>query len=728
MKKKAVEGTAPVGPTQTGEYITTVQRVEGLLVLNVYKNGKLQGRQAINPTTGEYAQYRGDGDWRLRKYGNLLGLDTALYGYYLYSDAKKRTKFDTPEQEAIVREAMERMAGKKIRANYSTYELINGAEQEFLQEKREKTENNRRMRVKEKMALVPEVPEDIREWIWQREGAEHFLFYDKETDTWQCTACGGYCGELFGEDGKKARHNDSVSCPLCGAGAVAKKRVRRMEKKTHFSLIQRMNENMSAARYFDAWLTWERGKRSVRINEAVRIVMNRLAVQPRPKYCAEIYYNQQCAKNEWGRVSDSKENASQFDGSNVAVRKTTPGFLYPGDPGEIEGALEGTAYQVWGRVFAQLAAAGVNLNYNKLLAAQNDTGLAAVVELLHKGRFYRLLWETAENVSYWEQCYRGPLYVLGEDIGEVFRLPDRQAVNRLRDMNGGEEELLWLRWSLESGKKLAQEALEWLAANKITRQDLSFIKTRMSPMQVMNYVRRQQAESYPGMPAKGVLGQWEDYLGMLKSLGRKTDDEMAYRPRELKRRHDDCMEELNRQRILANMARDPEGRDAEARRMREKFPGAEEVLKEIKDKYEYRNEEYLIRVPESLFEIVTEGQALHHCAGASDRYFDRIMQRETYICFLRRAAFPEAPYYTVEVEPGGTIRQHRGYMDEEPGIEEIKPFLREWQREIKKRMDRQDRELARASEAKRLENLEELKAKNNTRVLKGLMEDFMEAM
>ena len=30
---------------------------------------------------------------------------------------------------------------------------------------------------------------------------------------------------------------------------------------------------------------------------------------------------------------------------------------YPGDPGEIEGALEVTAYQVWGRVFAHLAAA-----------------------------------------------------------------------------------------------------------------------------------------------------------------------------------------------------------------------------------------------------------------------------------------------------------------------------------------------------------------------------------
>jgi hypothetical protein len=103
------------------------------------------------------------------------------------------------------------------------------------------------------------------------------------------------------------------------------------------------------------------------------------------------------------------------------------------------------------------------------------------------------------------------------------------------------------------------------------------------------------------------------------------------------------------------------------------------------------------------------------------------VQRETYICFLREASNPDIPYYTIEVEPGGTIRQHRGMYDEEPGIKEIKPFLREWQQVIRKRMSKKDHEYAQVSKVKRQENIEELKAKNNTRVLNGLMEDFMEA-
>ena len=66
--------------------------------------------------------------------------------------------------------------------------------------------------------------------------------------------------------------------------------------------------------------------------------------------------------------------------------------------------------------------------------------------------------------------------------------------------------------------------------------------------------------------------------------------------------------------------------------------------------------------------------------------------------------------------------------DEEPELDQVKPFLREWQREIRKRMSKKDRELAAVSKEKREANIAELKAKNNTRVLNGLMEDFMEAI
>ena len=66
-------------------------------------------------------------------------------------------------------------------------------------------------------------------------------------------------------------------------------------------------------------------------------------------------------------------------------------------------------------------------------------------------------------------------------------------------------------------------------------------------------------------------------------------------------------------------------------------------------------------------------------------------------------------------------------MDEEPGIEQIRAFLKEWQKVIRKRLTERDKALAKMSKEKREANIRELQEKNNTRVLQGLAEDFMDA-
>ena len=615
---------------------------------------------------------------------------------------------------------------KKVCWKRNTYDLIDDAESAWLREKKQKTEDNRRMRVKDKMNLVPNLPDGIHEWIWQQEGATDFVFYDKTCEKWHCTACNKAYIEKYlkrTDGSRKIRHNDAVICPRCKKVLIAKKRTQEIEQKTHFGLLQKMDHRMSVLRHFDVQMLWNRDGRKIRINEAVRIVMYHTSTLP--KYSAEIFYNQYGTSGIYTGSNGWDYEYGYFDNkSNPAGRREYAGFLYPEG---IEVALNDTAYVAWGRLFAQMAAAGQKINYNRLLVTQNNTKMVGLVEYLFKGRFNKLLRDTAEQVSYWSQQYCGRLCINGEDIEEIFGIHDRQVINRIRDVDGGEQMVMWMRWSVDEGQKVSQEVMEWLSKNDITQGDVKFIKDKMSLQQIMNYINRQQAECYKSKTPRQILSQWSDYLDMLKTLGRKTDDEMMYRPRELKRRHNECVEEINRQRILAEMKKNAKQRAAEAKRMRDKFPGAEEILKEIKDKYEYKNDEYIIKVPQKLIEIVSEGQALHHCAGSSDRYFDRIMQRETYICFLRKASDPKTPYYTIEVEPGGTIRQHRGYLDEEPDIKLIKPFLREWQQVIKKRLTENDRKYAAISAVKREENIAELKAKNNTRVLEGLMEDFMEA-
>lgn len=722
MKCKALEKIAPVQPSRKAEWIVTAQQEGDILLLDVFRRGSYRGRHAININTGEYKQYSLDtGKWKQNKFGNLLDMKMIAGYWWDYYDEKKRCNIDTEEMRQMVKEALSQMS--KIYYTANTFSLIDEMEKGYARKKRERIEDNRVLKVQNKMNMVPPMPEKARQWIWEREGAENFLFWDKDTQKWHC-ACGKACTESElqkANPGKKLRHNDMVICPCCGRESMAKKRTSYIEKKTHFTLMQRIDDRMSVIRYFDVTLLWNKEARIIRINEAVRIILYSLYILP--DYVGEIFYNQY--KRDGAIEVPGKWNYeyAYFDNKrNPNNRRESEGYLYPEG---VEETLAGTAYQCWGRIMSQMAAAGLKLDYNRLLSMQHNKNMVGVTEYLWKGHFEKLLQDTARNIYPGNAKYYGPLYITGSTIEEIFGIRDRQMINRIRDVNGGENIIEWMRLSDQTGVRISQETLQWLSDNGIKKRDIDFILDRMTPQQIQNYVSRQQAEGYKGKTAKAVIEQWDDYLQMLKRLGRKTDDEMMYRPRELKRRHNECVEEIHRQRIRDEMKRDAKKRAAEARKMRERFPGAEKILKEIKSKYEYAGDQYLIKVPKSLTEIIMEGQALHHCAGATDRYFDRIMQRETYICFLRRASDPKTPYYTIEVEPGGTIRQHRGYMDEEPNINEIKPFLKEWQREIKKRMNHKDREYAAASAVKRQENIEELKAKNNTRVLRGLMEDFM---
>lgn len=58
---------------------------------------------------------------------------------------------------------------------------------------------------------------------------------------------------------------------------------------------------------------------------------------------------------------------------------------------------------------------------------------------------------------------------------------------------------------------------------------------------------------------------------------------------------------------------------------------------------------------------------------------------------MRKKENPEVPFYTLEAEPDGTIRQKRAEFDRQnKDIDEVTSFLRLWQKEIQKRLTKKD--------------------------------------
>ena len=125
---------------------------------------------------------------------------------------------------------------------------------------------------------------------------------------------------------------------------------------------------------------------------------------------------------------------------------------------------------------------------------------------------------------------------------------------------------------------------------------------------------------------------------------------------------------------------------------------------------------YKYRKDYGVEDILEEGSELKHCITGKDTYYERIAKRESYLLFLRKTEAHEKPYYTLEVEPNGTVRQKRTYYDRQNAdIEQAKVFLLRWQKQLTKKLNKEDKILAFKSRDLRKKEIEELR-KNKVKV------------
>ena len=279
--------------------------------------------------------------------------------------------------------------------------------------------------------------------------------------------------------------------------------------------------------------------------------------------------------------------------------------------------------------------------------------------------------------------------------------------------------------------------------------------------EAIKYIRRVQANSAggcwhcPGITIGAAYTLWEDYIDLVEGLGRLSTASLM--PKDLKGEHDVLLGIMNGKREKeARLAAKKRAADEkkererierereqnirrnakrEAAKLDKTHPGIVRFYASIAKKYAWSNEKYAVVVPETAYDILYDGMKLGHCVGnvwksGWLRYLDRIRTGESFLLFLRRADKPTEPYCTLEVEPGGVVRQKRIAHDDEVGDEE-KAFLALWQEAILPRMTKKDRRLAEKSREIRIAEYAELrktKIEVRTGYLRGkLLADVLEA-
>lgn len=600
------------------------------------------------------------------------------------------------------------------------------------------------------MPDIPEaIPKDVAKsfdryliFETEKQGSKHFV----------CTACGEdfhagsrHMKELMTSEEMNLwhiRHNDDAVCPYCGASVMVKNR--KMCNMSRFSQVKFLAVVIPVS-HDDVW---------VRCIGVYR------------EYFSDVMTRGRTYTVEWMRYHMTPGNATFWK-----KRERYDAFLYPErvyssaftwcqgvytesyDYTIVYGSdmtLEDTFLRYNG--YEDACHIFYNLDLFRYLSwYAKHPQVEMLAKMKHRGILNELIMEARENTSLIDWNAKKPW--------ELYRLP-RADYNEWMKRKGNFDLYKVYRRIHGKGAKDFDYAKEILDAfySKPVQNAYHLIATakkmKADPREIIRYIRKVQQSSMggchmcPGITMREAADLWCDYIELAEKAGQiKTISPM---PKDLKDAHD----RLVRPAKVAQAKKDAKKKHEDDRKaalqaienaknirkrikpLAEKYKSiykkVDGIYKEIAEKYCYENEQYKIIAPSGIEDIIFEGEVLSMCIRTAERYYKRIESKESFLLFLRKASEPNIPYYVLEIEPGGTIRQKRTYGDDQnDDILEATEFLKEWQAVIAKRLSSDDKALAKKSRELRNEGFRELREKKtivHTGYLRGqLLADVLEA-
>lgn len=545
---------------------------------------------------------------------------------------------------------------------------IERAESHYDRAKYEVKYARRVEKIRNYMSLFEDQQEKIKDWYLKEIAPQEYAF--KIDGQYYCTACGKpHTG--------KFKHSQHFQCG--GKTVIVSTRTWSKEQKDYITAFSRQSDGSLAERLYQMKVQWDKTGKTVSLTEILRWTWM-------PYKVGKVYYR------DWYDWWDR----------NPCNRRWMPSYLYPVGAEEVLKASGYEETRLWDIGKAKLP---INWIMEKHIPVYTQLVLAGLKRLAEQ--------DSKEKLAYYG--YHGNLDLHGETPEEVLGL-DRNMIGRLKQLNGGSIIHKWLQWRMEHpNEPLKTETLKKLETAHITPDSIKEMLDYMTPQKCLNFIKRQMKLLNKNVPYS-VIELYTDYISMAKRMGMDAQDEIVYNPKDLKLRHDQLVQEFELRKA-----------EYEAEAMNRKWPKAQAVLDRIKGIYDYQGDGWQIITPRTLMDIVDDAHQLHHCAGASDRYYERIQTEETYILFLRKD--PEKSWYTLEVEPGGTVRQKRSEYNRQPDLNEVNGYLKEWQTQIRKRLKEKDRQLAAQSAQQRDKEMNELQkgTERNRQLFNLLMADLMEA-
>ena len=603
---------------------------------------------------------------------------------------------------SMVRNLLEYRYGRKAYLNQDAKKTLNRTFKDFpgdpirkLERWQQSIRDAERARQEEKetapwdadMKLVPKLPKSFESFMTKECCKDFYIFYDyKRSGATEglCSRCG------HNVKIKEPKHGKETKCPRCGAKATfkSKRKIQTLSTEYYFGQIIQKIEGGLVVRDFEGrqYHFDGNGKRNAFLYERERTLLFDDGTIKDYEY--GMYKNKYMRWKErgmhysyWGTSGKLyKRNWSQIEQSDIFKRSAIG--LWPELPVSVPRYL---AFEKEKPVIEKLA----------------KVGLFKLAE-----GFFRFRTDADEITNSKET-----------ELAKMLKI-DGSRLKRLIQMDGDEKHLKWFQYEKTADRILPDEVIDSMAKAGLIPSNFFCFKTPVSMVKAYNYLVKQS--QLIGESLYDTFISWRDYYYMAEQMKMDVSNPYISRPKDLTAAHNEL--------VLIKSAGSIKQK---AKELRKKWPKAEAHLKNL-EKFEYQKGDFRIIAPKSLDDIVKEGIVLRHCVHTCDYYFDRIQRDESYLFFLRKEAYPDMPWYTLEVEPSGNIRQKRTTGDSQNAdFEAALGFLKGWQKYFKKQMTKKEKKLGEKADILRKQNYSDLR-KNQNRIWHGklagqLLADVLEA-
>ena len=499
------------------------------------------------------------------------------------------------------------------------------------------------------MKKIPAAPSNLARWI-DRNVMPHYLFYSYDRNQPETQVFCTYC-EKFSVI-KKPKTGKIFVCPQCKQKAIAKAQGRRAayhEDRETCQVIQKISDEELLIRIFKARWAYKS-----KTNTPVK----------------EIYENARLfirAVGQEGTATDAYYYDSSYDSATHWRRGNRPRFSpytssYEADDNgavylpSLKRALQGTPWQYCAlRQFYEPTKEAMQVSTYLRVYRRHPK----LIEHLVKVGFERIVSDIV---------YR---HGMGAEIDATQKRTHRiLRVNKedlamLRELNAGVDTLKAYQQYVKLNLRGRQELLQWQLKNHvhtIPTQWFAYMTARKfmryMDSQLPDYMQLKRAFLYRS-PMEEAISTYSDYLQMCQEQNYDMKSSQVLFPKHCNEAHDELSRYIKK------------CRDEQTKR------AFREVYENLAEKANLTSKKLQIVCPKQTDDLITEGQALHHCVGT---YIERVAAKKCLIVFVRRVEEPEKPFVTVEVS-NGKIVQIRGERNSDP-TKEVKKFVDLWSRKV----------------------------------------------